>query len=66
MYSKNKIVGRAEHNVLVSSRLGEKAGEETSSLWRISSWPTGKECFHGFWMRRDLGKGQTARLVEKV
>lgn len=63
MYLKNKTVARTVHKVLVL--LERRDGEETSSLWRMSSWPTGEKCFHIFWIRKVLGKGQRRMLVEK-
>lgn len=71
MYLKNKTVARAVHKVLVLKvlvllGLERRDGEETSSLWRMSSWPTGRKCFHIFWIRKVLGKGQRRMLVERV
>lgn len=74
MYPKNKIVGRAEHNVLVSSGLGQKAGEETSALWRSVHGPQARNvsmasgCGRiwvrsrqlGWWKRSDLFRADLA------
>lgn len=66
MYSKNKIVGRAEHNVLVSLGLGQKGWggnplcEESVHGPKARNVSMASGC-GGIWV-----KGQTAMLVEKV